>query len=116
DHDVCECECECECVSVSVCVCLCLCVCVRQWRKYNRQKMDVDARQMKTQVGRLQPNTSYEFRMSCQDSGEGAQQHRVQTRTSPPIQMKRPEFDMEREPASTLTIILPPLVVKDIIK
>ncbi|XP_042564818.1 receptor-type tyrosine-protein phosphatase S isoform X2 [Clupea harengus] len=84
--------------------------------EYNRQKMDVDARQMKTQVGRLQPNTSYEFRMSCQDSGEGAQQHRVQTRTSPPIQMKRPEFDMEREPESTLTIILPPLVAKDIIK
>ncbi|XP_041940009.1 receptor-type tyrosine-protein phosphatase delta-like [Alosa sapidissima] len=84
--------------------------------EYNRQKMDVDARQVKTLVGGLQANTSYEFRMSCADSGEGAPTHRVIVRTAPPIQMKRPELDLEREPDNTLTIIIPPLDAKDLIK
>ncbi|XP_063058094.1 receptor-type tyrosine-protein phosphatase S isoform X2 [Engraulis encrasicolus] len=83
--------------------------------EYNRQKMDVDARQMKTLVGGLQPNSSYEFRMTCQGGGEGAQAHRAAARTAPPISVKKPELDT-REQDSTLTILIPPLDAKDIIK
>ncbi|KAG5276405.1 hypothetical protein AALO_G00131650 [Alosa alosa] len=55
--------------------------------EYNRQKMDVDARQVKTLVGGLQANTKHEV---------------------PPMDLSGAD--------NTLTIIIPPLDAKDLIK
>uniref|UniRef100_A0A8C7P786 protein-tyrosine-phosphatase n=1 Tax=Oncorhynchus mykiss TaxID=8022 RepID=A0A8C7P786_ONCMY len=53
--------------------------------EYNRQKMDVDARLTKALVTSLRPNTTYEFRVTCQEKTEGGPRHRVVARTAPPI-------------------------------
>uniref|UniRef100_A0A3P8YD34 protein-tyrosine-phosphatase n=1 Tax=Esox lucius TaxID=8010 RepID=A0A3P8YD34_ESOLU len=74
--------------------------------EYNRQKMDVDARLTKALVTGLRPNTTYEFRISCQDNTEGAPRHRVVARTAPPILVKKPRLDLYSEPDNILTMVI----------
>uniref|UniRef100_A0A673CPE2 protein-tyrosine-phosphatase n=1 Tax=Sphaeramia orbicularis TaxID=375764 RepID=A0A673CPE2_9TELE len=61
--------------------------------EYNRQKMDVDARQMRVLVTGLRHNTTYEFRVACQESMDGGPRHRVVARTAPLILVKKPKLD-----------------------
>uniref|UniRef100_A0A3B5BBQ9 protein-tyrosine-phosphatase n=1 Tax=Stegastes partitus TaxID=144197 RepID=A0A3B5BBQ9_9TELE len=61
---------------------------------YNRQKMDVDARQMRVLVTGLRHNTTYEFRVTCQESVDGGPRHRVVARTAPLILVKKPKLDI----------------------
>ncbi|XP_028977527.1 receptor-type tyrosine-protein phosphatase S isoform X18 [Esox lucius] len=82
--------------------------------EYNRQKMDVDARLTKALVTGLRPNTTYEFRISCQDNTEGAPRHRVVARTAPPILVKKPRLDLYSEPDNILTMGFAPVDGKDI--
>uniref|UniRef100_A0A4W5QNX0 protein-tyrosine-phosphatase n=1 Tax=Hucho hucho TaxID=62062 RepID=A0A4W5QNX0_9TELE len=65
--------------------------------EYNRQKMDVDARLTKALVTSLRPNTTYEFRVTCQENTEGGPRHRVVARTAPPILVKKPKLDLYSE-------------------
>uniref|UniRef100_A0A8C9WUZ7 protein-tyrosine-phosphatase n=1 Tax=Sander lucioperca TaxID=283035 RepID=A0A8C9WUZ7_SANLU len=62
--------------------------------EYNRQKMDVDARQMRVLVTGLKHNTTYEFRVTCQESMDGGPRHRVVARTAPLILVKKPKLDI----------------------
>uniref|UniRef100_A0AAQ4QPE2 protein-tyrosine-phosphatase n=1 Tax=Gasterosteus aculeatus aculeatus TaxID=481459 RepID=A0AAQ4QPE2_GASAC len=64
---------------------------------YNRQKMDVDARQMRVLVTGLKHNTTYEFRVTCQDSTDGGPRHRVVAKTAPLILVKKPKLDIYAE-------------------
>uniref|UniRef100_A0A3Q1GNN5 protein-tyrosine-phosphatase n=1 Tax=Acanthochromis polyacanthus TaxID=80966 RepID=A0A3Q1GNN5_9TELE len=64
---------------------------------YNRQKMDVDARQMRVLVTGLRHNTTYEFRVTCQESMDGGPRHRVVARTAPLILVKKPKLDIYAE-------------------
>nr|XP_021325178.1 receptor-type tyrosine-protein phosphatase S isoform X24 [Danio rerio] len=84
--------------------------------EYHRQKSDIDARMTKTLITNLRPNTTYEFRISCQDSSDGGPKHKLVARTAPHIQIRKPELDLKRESESTLTIVFPPLETKDLIK
>uniref|UniRef100_A0A4W6D5Z7 protein-tyrosine-phosphatase n=1 Tax=Lates calcarifer TaxID=8187 RepID=A0A4W6D5Z7_LATCA len=59
--------------------------------EYNRQKMDVDARQMRVLVTGLRHNTTYEFRVTCQESMDGGPRHRVVARTAPLILVRKPK-------------------------
>uniref|UniRef100_A0A3P8S1Q5 protein-tyrosine-phosphatase n=1 Tax=Amphiprion percula TaxID=161767 RepID=A0A3P8S1Q5_AMPPE len=61
---------------------------------YNRQKMDVDARQMRVLITGLRHNTTYEFRVTCQESMDGGPRHRVVARTAPLILVKKPKLDI----------------------
>uniref|UniRef100_A0A8C6Q452 protein-tyrosine-phosphatase n=1 Tax=Nothobranchius furzeri TaxID=105023 RepID=A0A8C6Q452_NOTFU len=65
--------------------------------EYNRQKMDVDARQLKMFITGLRPNTTYEFRVTCQESMDGGPRHRVVARTAPHILVKKPKLDIYAE-------------------
>ncbi|KAM4628583.1 receptor-type tyrosine-protein phosphatase S isoform 1-T2 [Polymixia lowei] len=82
--------------------------------EYNRQKMDVDAKQMKVLVSNLRPNTTYEFRVTCQESVDGGPRHRVVARTAPLILAKKPKLDIYTEPDNALTMSFPPVDAKDI--
>uniref|UniRef100_A0A3P9CZ45 protein-tyrosine-phosphatase n=1 Tax=Maylandia zebra TaxID=106582 RepID=A0A3P9CZ45_9CICH len=62
--------------------------------EYNRQKMDVDARQLKVFVTGLRPNTTYEFTVICQESINGGQRHRVIARTAPLMLIRKPKLDI----------------------
>ncbi|XP_051550637.1 receptor-type tyrosine-protein phosphatase S-like isoform X11 [Myxocyprinus asiaticus] len=84
--------------------------------EYNRQKVAVDARMTKTLISNLRPNTTYEFRITCQENSEGGPKHKLVARTAPPILIRKPELDLKREPDSTLAILFPPLETKDMIK
>ncbi|XP_051979720.1 receptor-type tyrosine-protein phosphatase S-like isoform X5 [Xyrauchen texanus] len=84
--------------------------------EYNRQKVAVDARMTKTLITNLRPNTTYEFRITCQESSEGGPKHKLVARTAPPILVRKPELDQKREPDNTLTILFPLLETKDMIK
>uniref|UniRef100_A0A3Q1CN66 protein-tyrosine-phosphatase n=1 Tax=Amphiprion ocellaris TaxID=80972 RepID=A0A3Q1CN66_AMPOC len=64
---------------------------------YNRQKMDVDARQMRVLITGLRHNTTYEFRVTCQESMDGGPRHRVVARTAPLILVKKPKLDIYAE-------------------
>uniref|UniRef100_A0A3P8WEX5 protein-tyrosine-phosphatase n=1 Tax=Cynoglossus semilaevis TaxID=244447 RepID=A0A3P8WEX5_CYNSE len=62
--------------------------------EYNRQKMDVDARQLRVLITGLRHNTTYEFRVTCQESMDGGPRHRVVARTAPLILLKKPKLDL----------------------
>uniref|UniRef100_A0A667XEB3 protein-tyrosine-phosphatase n=1 Tax=Myripristis murdjan TaxID=586833 RepID=A0A667XEB3_9TELE len=82
--------------------------------EYNRQKMDVDARQMRVLVTGLRPNSTYEFRVTCQESMDGGPRHRVVARTAPLILVKKPKVDTYGEPDNTFTMSFPPVDSKDV--
>ncbi|XP_033821417.1 receptor-type tyrosine-protein phosphatase S isoform X2 [Periophthalmus magnuspinnatus] len=81
--------------------------------EYNRQKMDVDARQMRVLVTGLRPNSTYEFRVTCQESVDGGPRHRVVARTAPML-LKKPKLDIYAEADNMLTMSFPPVESKDI--
>nr|XP_033478701.1 receptor-type tyrosine-protein phosphatase S isoform X11 [Epinephelus lanceolatus] len=82
--------------------------------EYNRQKMDVDARQMRVLVTGLKHNTTYEFRVTCQESIDGGPRHRVVAKTAPLILVKKPKLDIYAEPDNMLTMSFPPVDNKDV--
>uniref|UniRef100_A0A665WZ46 protein-tyrosine-phosphatase n=1 Tax=Echeneis naucrates TaxID=173247 RepID=A0A665WZ46_ECHNA len=82
--------------------------------EYNRQKMDVDARQMRVLVTGLRHNTTYEFRVTCQESVDGGPRHRVVARTAPLILVKKPKLDIYGEPDNMPTMSFPPVDAKDV--
>ncbi|XP_069377940.1 receptor-type tyrosine-protein phosphatase S isoform X9 [Paralichthys olivaceus] len=82
--------------------------------EYNRQKMDVDARQMRVLVTGLRHNTTYEFRVTCQESMDGGPRHRVVARTAPLILVKKPKMDIYAEPENILTMSFPPVDTQEI--
>lgn len=84
--------------------------------EYNRQKVDIDARMTKALITNLRPNSTYEFRITCQESSDGGPKHKLIARTAPPILVRKPELDLKRESDSTLTIVFPPLESKELIK
>uniref|UniRef100_A0AAZ1Y1E6 protein-tyrosine-phosphatase n=1 Tax=Oreochromis aureus TaxID=47969 RepID=A0AAZ1Y1E6_OREAU len=53
--------------------------------EYNRQKMEVDARLRKAVIPNLQPNTSYDFKITAPEGNPGGLRHRISAKTSPPI-------------------------------
>lgn len=77
--------------------------------EYNRQKMEVDARLRKAVIPNLQPDTSYDFKITSPEGNMGGLRHRIHAKTSPPILIRRPEVDHTRETEATITIILPSL-------
>uniref|UniRef100_A0A8C1YM65 protein-tyrosine-phosphatase n=1 Tax=Cyprinus carpio TaxID=7962 RepID=A0A8C1YM65_CYPCA len=78
-----------------------------------RCMVDIDARMTKALITNLRPNSTYEFRITCQESSDGGPKHKLIARTAPPILVRKPEFDLKREPDSTLTIVFPPLESKE---
>ncbi|KAM4575182.1 receptor-type tyrosine-protein phosphatase S isoform 6-T8 [Fundulus diaphanus] len=82
--------------------------------EYNRQKMDVDATKLKAYITGLRHNSTYEFRVTCQESKEGGPRHRVVARTAPLILVKKPKLDIYAEPENMLTMSFPPLNSKDV--
>ncbi|CAB1433282.1 unnamed protein product [Pleuronectes platessa] len=82
--------------------------------EYNRQKMDVDARLMRVLVTGLRHNTTYEFRVTCQESMDGGPRHRVVARTAPLILVKKPKMDIYADPENLLTMSFPPVDTQDI--
>ncbi|XP_072516045.1 receptor-type tyrosine-protein phosphatase S isoform X9 [Salminus brasiliensis] len=84
--------------------------------EYNRQKLDIDARMTKVLITNLRSNSTYEFRISCPDNSEGGSRHRLVARTAPSILVNKPELDTRREPDNTVTIILPPLENREMVK
>uniref|UniRef100_A0A671P2Z7 protein-tyrosine-phosphatase n=1 Tax=Sinocyclocheilus anshuiensis TaxID=1608454 RepID=A0A671P2Z7_9TELE len=77
--------------------------------EYNRQKMEVDARPRKAVIPNLQPDTSYDFKITSPEGNMGGLRHRIHAKTSPPILIRRPEVDHTRETEAMVTIILPSL-------
>uniref|UniRef100_A0A668AKC1 protein-tyrosine-phosphatase n=1 Tax=Myripristis murdjan TaxID=586833 RepID=A0A668AKC1_9TELE len=77
--------------------------------EYNRQKMEVDARLRKAVIPNLQPDTSYDFKITSPEGNMGGLRHRIHAKTSPPITIRRPEIDHTRDTETTVTIILPSL-------
>uniref|UniRef100_A0A8C1XYQ5 protein-tyrosine-phosphatase n=1 Tax=Cyprinus carpio TaxID=7962 RepID=A0A8C1XYQ5_CYPCA len=60
--------------------------------EYNRQKMEVDARLRKAVIPNLQPDTSYDFKITSPEGNMGGLRHRIHAKTSPPILIRRPEI------------------------
>nr|XP_046263867.1 receptor-type tyrosine-protein phosphatase S-like isoform X6 [Scatophagus argus] len=77
--------------------------------EYNRQKMEVDARLRKAVIPNLQPDTTYDFKITAPEGNMGGLRHRISAKTSPPITIRRPEIDHTRDTETTVTIILPSL-------
>lgn len=71
--------------------------------------MDVDAKQMRVLITGLKYNTTYEFRVTCQESVDGAPRHRVVARTAPLMLVKKPKLDINSEPDNRLTMSFPPV-------
>ncbi|XP_028986485.1 receptor-type tyrosine-protein phosphatase S-like isoform X5 [Betta splendens] len=84
--------------------------------EYNRQKMEVDARFKKAVIPNLQPDTSYDFKITAPEGNMGGLRHRITAKTSPPITIRRPEIDHTRDTETTVTIILPSLETRTPIK
>ncbi|XP_013888308.1 receptor-type tyrosine-protein phosphatase S isoform X2 [Austrofundulus limnaeus] len=84
--------------------------------EYNRQKMEVDARLKKAVIPNLQPDTSYDFKITAPEGNMGGLRHRITAKTSPPITIRRPEIDHTRETETTVTIILPSLETRSPVK
>ncbi|XP_013125773.1 receptor-type tyrosine-protein phosphatase S isoform X12 [Oreochromis niloticus] len=84
--------------------------------EYNRQKMEVDARLRKAVIPNLQPNTSYDFKITAPEGNPGGLRHRISAKTSPPITIRRPEIDRTRDSETTVTLILPSLENRSPIK
>uniref|UniRef100_A0AAQ4QMD5 protein-tyrosine-phosphatase n=1 Tax=Gasterosteus aculeatus aculeatus TaxID=481459 RepID=A0AAQ4QMD5_GASAC len=79
--------------------------------QYNLQKMEVDARLRKAVIPNLQPDTSYDFKITAPEGNMGGLRHRISAKTSPPITIRRPEIDHTRDTETTVTIVLPTLSV-----
>ncbi|XP_036072098.1 receptor-type tyrosine-protein phosphatase S [Oryzias melastigma] len=84
--------------------------------EYNRQKMEVDARLKKAVIPNLQPDTSYDFKITAPEGNMGGLRHRIVAQTSPPITIRRPEIDHSRDTETTITIILPSLETRTPVK
>ncbi|XP_059915031.1 receptor-type tyrosine-protein phosphatase S-like [Gadus macrocephalus] len=84
--------------------------------EYNRQKMEVDARLRKAVIPNLQPDTSYDFKITSPEGNMGGLRHRINAKTSPPITIRRPEVDHTRDSETTVTIILPSLETRTPVK
>ncbi|XP_076847753.1 LOW QUALITY PROTEIN: receptor-type tyrosine-protein phosphatase S [Brachyhypopomus gauderio] len=84
--------------------------------EYNRQKVDVDARATRALITNLRPNSTYEFRVSCQENADGCPRHRLLARTAPPIPLGRPEPDRRRESENMPVFTLPPLEARDMFR
>uniref|UniRef100_A0A671Z510 protein-tyrosine-phosphatase n=1 Tax=Sparus aurata TaxID=8175 RepID=A0A671Z510_SPAAU len=82
--------------------------------EYNRQRMDVDAKQMRVLITGLKHNTTYEFRVTCQESMDGGPRHRVIARTAPLILVKKPKLEIYAEPDNMLTFTFPTVDSKDV--
>ncbi|XP_028299893.1 receptor-type tyrosine-protein phosphatase S isoform X11 [Gouania willdenowi] len=82
--------------------------------EYNRQKMDIDARKLKALISGLRHNTTYEFRVTCQESMSGGPSHRVVARTAPLLLVKKPRLDIYAEPDNMLTMSFPAFESKDV--
>lgn len=76
--------------------------------------MDVDARQLQVLITGLRHNTTYEFRVTCQESTDGGPRHRVVARTAPLILVKKPKLDTYAEPDNMLTMSFPTVDSKDV--
>uniref|UniRef100_A0A671SDS7 protein-tyrosine-phosphatase n=1 Tax=Sinocyclocheilus anshuiensis TaxID=1608454 RepID=A0A671SDS7_9TELE len=74
--------------------------------EYHRQKVDIDARMTKALITNLRPNSTYEFRITCQESSDGGPKHKLIARTAPPILVRKPELDLKREPATIFVMVL----------
>ncbi|XP_072220632.1 receptor-type tyrosine-protein phosphatase S-like isoform X1 [Leuresthes tenuis] len=84
--------------------------------EYNRLKMEVDARLRKAVIPNLQPDTSYDFKITAPEGNMGGLRLRINAKTSPPITIRRPEIDHTRETETTVTIILPSLETRTPVK
>ncbi|CAL8281473.1 unnamed protein product [Lota lota] len=84
--------------------------------EYNRQKVEVDARLRKAVIPNLQPDTSYDFKITSPEGNMGGLRHRINAKTSPPITIRRPEVDHTRDAETTITTILPSLETRTPIK
>uniref|UniRef100_A0A3Q0RRF8 protein-tyrosine-phosphatase n=1 Tax=Amphilophus citrinellus TaxID=61819 RepID=A0A3Q0RRF8_AMPCI len=82
--------------------------------EYNRQKMDVDARQLRVLITGLRHNATYEFTVTCQESMDGGQRHRVTARTAPFILNKKPKLDIYINSDNVVTMSFPPIDGKDV--
>lgn len=78
--------------------------------------MEVDARLKKAVIPNLQPDTSYDFKITAPEGNMGGLRHRITAKTSPPITIRRPEIDHTRETETTVTIILPSLETRSPVK
>uniref|UniRef100_A0A8C7ZZ09 protein-tyrosine-phosphatase n=1 Tax=Oryzias sinensis TaxID=183150 RepID=A0A8C7ZZ09_9TELE len=78
--------------------------------EYAHQKKDVDARELKAFIKGLRHNTTYEFKVTCQESTNSGPQHRVTARTAPLLQIKKPTVS-ERE--NVLMMSFSPVNTKD---
>uniref|UniRef100_A0A673N341 protein-tyrosine-phosphatase n=1 Tax=Sinocyclocheilus rhinocerous TaxID=307959 RepID=A0A673N341_9TELE len=74
--------------------------------EYHRQKVDIDARMTKALITNLRPNSTYEFRITCQESSDGGPKHKLIARTAPPILVRKPELDLKREPDTIFVMVL----------
>uniref|UniRef100_A0A8C4P0Q4 protein-tyrosine-phosphatase n=1 Tax=Dicentrarchus labrax TaxID=13489 RepID=A0A8C4P0Q4_DICLA len=84
--------------------------------EYNRQRMEVDAKQMRVLIAGLKHNTTYEFRVTCQESMDGGPRHRVVAKTAPLILVKKPKLDIYAESDNMLTMSFPPVDNKDLLR
>uniref|UniRef100_A0A3Q3RC56 protein-tyrosine-phosphatase n=1 Tax=Monopterus albus TaxID=43700 RepID=A0A3Q3RC56_MONAL len=50
---------------------------------YNREKMEMDAHQRKAVIRNLQPDTSYDFKITAPEGNMGGLRHRITAKTSP---------------------------------
>lgn len=78
--------------------------------------MEVDARLRKAVIPNLQPNTSYDFKITAPEGNPGGLRHRISAKTSPTITIRRPEIDRTRDSETTVTLILPSLENRSPIK
>ncbi|XP_029686592.1 receptor-type tyrosine-protein phosphatase S-like isoform X10 [Takifugu rubripes] len=84
--------------------------------EYNHQNIEVDARTKKAVIQNLQPDTSYDFKITATEGNMGGLRHRISAKTSPSITIRRPEIDHTRDTETTVTIILPSLETRTPIK
>uniref|UniRef100_A0A1A8PN30 protein-tyrosine-phosphatase n=1 Tax=Nothobranchius pienaari TaxID=704102 RepID=A0A1A8PN30_9TELE len=82
--------------------------------EYNQKMMELDARLKKAVITNLQPDTSYDFKITAPEDNMGGLRHRITAKTSPTITIRRPEIDHTRETETTVTIIVPPLETRTV--
>lgn len=76
--------------------------------------MDVDANQLRILITGLKNNTTYEFRVTCQESMDGGPRHRVTAKTAPHILVRKPKLDIYAETDDVLTMSFPPVDTKGV--
>ncbi|XP_076837330.1 receptor-type tyrosine-protein phosphatase S isoform X2 [Brachyhypopomus gauderio] len=84
--------------------------------EYNRQRLEVDARLRRAVIPNLLPDTSYDFKITSPEGNMGGLRHRIHAKTSPPIVINRPEIDHSRDTETTVTIILPSLDTRTLVR